>query len=289
MLGFYRAMFERNIQADFVHAEEITAGLASQYAVIYLGCPLMLSQPVAAILAAYVNGGGTLISEARPAGSDARGRANPRIPGLGLDELFGAREKMLRSPGTVTFRMEPNLEGALAPLAGRTIEGIAVVEHLEVTDPGARILARFPGSDGPAGYPAVVMSERGRGRAILIGTFPSAAFEQAPDARRASGELIQQLVALAGVVADVGLDGGHGVIEARFLESRDALLLIAINHADQPQRVKMTFTPDTPEAIWQNMESGAAVNFVQGPGGPTYTYGFAPRDVLVLLRGKRLR
>jgi hypothetical protein len=51
----------------------------------------------------------------------------------------------------------------------------------------------------------------------------------------------------------------------------------------------MTFTPDTPEAIWQNMENGAAVQFVQGPEGPTYRHTFPPRDVMVLVRGKRLR
>ena len=50
-----------------------------------------------------------------------------------------------------------------------------------------------------------------------------------------------------------------------------------------------TFAPDMPEAIWQNMETGAAVNFVAGPSGPTYTYAFKPRDVLVLMIKKDLR
>jgi hypothetical protein len=44
-----------------------------------------------------------------------------------------------------------------------------------------------------------------------------------------------------------------------------------------------------PEAIWQNMESGASVNFVQSANGPTYTHTLGPRDVLVLVRGTRLR
>ena len=51
----------------------------------------------------------------------------------------------------------------------------------------------------------------------------------------------------------------------------------------------MTFSRDTPEAIWQNMETGASVNFVAGPDGPTYTHSFAPRDVLVLMIRKSLR
>src|SRR3954468_12946176 len=106
MLGVYRALFEQNIQADFIHPDEVAAGVASRYDVVYLSYPLMLQQPVAEALKAYVRGGGTLISEARPAWNDERGVANSRIPGAGLDELFGAREKVLMAPEAVTFTAE---------------------------------------------------------------------------------------------------------------------------------------------------------------------------------------
>jgi hypothetical protein len=51
----------------------------------------------------------------------------------------------------------------------------------------------------------------------------------------------------------------------------------------------MSFTRDTPEAVWQNLETGAAVNFVAGASGPVYTHTFAARDVLVLMIRKALR
>ena len=73
---------------------------------------------------------------------------------------------------------------------------------------------------------------------------------------RASGELLQALVASAGVTPEIRIQGAPGLVEARFLESSNAILLIAINHAETPQKVTLTFTPDTPEAIWQNMETG---------------------------------
>jgi beta-galactosidase len=289
MLGIYRALFEQNIQADFIHADEIAGGLASKYDVLYLSYPLMLQQAVADALKAYVRGGGTLISEARPAWNDDRGHANARIPGAGLDEMFGAREKELRSPESVTFTAEKDLDGPLAPLAGRTFNGLAFAEALEVTGASTRVLARFPAAGRATGEPAIVMSRYGAGRAILIGTFPSAAFEQQPETMRASGELLQRLVASAGVVPEIRIDGAAGLVEARFLESAGAMLLIAINHADTPQKVTFAFGPDVPEAIWQNMESGAAVNFVQSAAGPTYAHAFGPRDAMVLVRGKRLR
>ena len=106
---------------------------------------------------------------------------------------------------------------------------------------------------------------------------------------RATGELLQRLVASAGITPEIRIDGAPGLVEARVLESSNAILIIAINHGDTAQRVTFSFGPDIPEAIWQNMETGAAVNFVQGATGPTYAYTFGPRDVMVLVRGKRLR
>ena len=289
MLGVYRALFEQNIQVDFIHPDDVIAGAASKYAVVYLSYPVMLQQPVADALKAYVRGGGTLISEARPAWNDERGAANLRIPGAGLDQTFAARERELRSAESVTFTMEAGLEGALAPLAGRTFNGMAFAEHLDAVGSGSSVLARFPADTGGRRDPAIVMSTQGSGHTILIGTFPSAAFEQDPEKMRDTGELLRRFVASAGVVPEVGIEGGAGRVEARFLESSDAIVLIAINHGEAAERVTLRFGPDVPEAIWQNMETGAAVSFVQGPNGPTYAHTFGPRDVMVLVRSKRLR
>jgi len=288
MLGVYRALFEQNIQVDFVHPDEVVAGAAPKYDVVYLSYPVMLQQPVAEALKAYVKGGGTLISEARPAWNDDHGIANARIPGGGLDQTFGARERELRSGESISFTMEKELDGPLAPLSGRTFNGLAFAEHLDVSS-GARVLARFPGEGNRPGDPAMVVMPQGRGRAILVGTFPSAAFEQDPDKMRATGEFLQRLIASAGVTPEIRIDGAPGRVEARFLESSNAIVLIAINHGDTAERVTFRFGPDIPEAIWQNMETGASVNFVQGPDGPTYAHTFAARDVMVLVRGKRLR
>lgn len=289
MIGIYRALFEQNIQVDFIHPDDVVGGAASKYAVIYLSYPLMLQQPVAEALKAYVAGGGTLISEARPAWNDERGAANTRIPGGGLDRTFGARERELRAADSVPFTMEPSLDGPLSPVAGRTFNGIGFAEHLDVEGTRSRVLARFAADGSRPGDPAIVLTPQGSGRAILIGTFPSAAFEQDPEKMRGTGELLQRLIASAGVTPDIRIEGGAGRVEARFLESSNAIVLIAINHGETAERVTFKFGPDVPEAIWQNIETGAAVSFVQGTDGPSYVHGFGARDVMVLVRGKRLR
>lgn len=111
----------------------------------------------------------------------------------------------------------------------------------------------------------------------------------AADGSRSSLTRLQALVAAAGIAPDIRIDGAPGLVEARFLESPDAFLLVAINHAATPQTVTLHFTPDTPEAIWLNIETGAEVHFVLRADGPSYRHTFPPRDVMLLVRAKRLR
>lgn len=170
--NIYRAFFDRNIQVDFIHFDEIAAGRAFRYAVVVAHAEATLPKPAAASLKAYVAAGGILVDTSKTS---------------------------------------------------------------------------------------------------------------------VTSEQVVQVAARMGVGPDVHIEGATGPVETRFLESSDVLMLIGLNHADTPQRVKMTFTPETQEAIWQNMETGSAVNFVAGPEGPTYTYSFQPRDALVLMIRKRVR
>ena len=86
-------------------------------------------------------------------------------------------------------------------------------------------------------------------------------------------------------VADVS----PGAIDARILESNVAFVLIAVNQTSDVNRVTLKFSNEFPEAIWQNMESGGAVNFVASKDGPIYTRTFEPHDVVVLMIRKQYR
>lgn len=96
-------------------------------------------------------------------------------------------------------------------------------------------------------------------------------------------------LAKAGVVPEARVSGGEGLVETRFLESAQVLMLIALNHGLRPARVTFTFRPETQEAIWQNLETGSGVNFIAGPDGPAYSYFFRPRDALVLIIRKDIK
>ncbi len=83
------------------------------------------------------------------------------------------------------------------------------------------------------------------------------------------------------------LSGGQDQVEARWLESPEALLLVAVNRGTDARQVTFTFPPEVPEAVWQNMLSGGSVNFVAGPTGPFYEHTLPAHDVLVLMIRKR--
>jgi hypothetical protein len=85
------------------------------------------------------------------------------------------------------------------------------------------------------------------------------------------------------------MSGDVSGVEIRLLESAAALMIIGVNRANAPRKVMLAFTPDIPEAIWQNFETGTMVNFVMQKEGPTFEYTFGPHDALVLMIGKKLR
>ena len=64
-------------------------------------------------------------------------------------------------------------------------------------------------------------------------------------------------------------------------------MIVGLNYAPAPRTVTVSFAPDIPEAIWQNLETGTAVSFVMGKTGPFLEYTFGPRDALVLVIRKR--
>jgi hypothetical protein len=117
----------------------------------------------------------------------------------------------------------------------------------------------------------------------------------APNARgRAAGEfagVVSRNPALFAPLRPRARDGASGVrvtgaageIEAGFLESRDALLLIAVNHASAPQEATLEFVPGTKQEFWQNMETGDMVSLAKTQDAPVLAHGFAARDVLVLM------
>jgi hypothetical protein len=160
--------------------------------------------------------------------------------------------------------------------------GSLYVLPVEVTTPGARVRRDA--------WVAIGRAFRG----VLFDDW--ARLQQNPEALEAAATFADIVTRnanlfapLSGSSRTVRASAATPEIFARFVESSDAIVLVAANNTGSEQRVTLKFDPDLPEAVWQNMETGGAVNFVAGPDGPTYTRTFLPHDVVVLTIRKQYK
>ncbi len=223
LMGYHRAFNEQQIPVDFVHTSDVVQNKLATYKILFLPFPVMLSREVAQGVARYIEQGGTAVAEARLAWNDERGFSSDEVPGMGLAEVFGAREKVIRpvEKAEISLEAAANLPGVAA---GTTATGEAFQEDLEPLA-GARVLGRF--ADGA---PAIVENAHGRGRAILVGTFLGLACQR--QAAPATEQLVRALGRAAGVESEVVVSGPEtGQVEVRRLVGARVQFLFAFNHA----------------------------------------------------------
>ncbi|HEV2492265.1 MAG TPA: beta-galactosidase [Terriglobia bacterium] len=275
LMGLHRAFFERQIPVDFVDPGDVTRGRLTQYKILFLPYPVMLSRDVAQGVMRFVKGGGTAVAEARLAWNDERGDASDIVPGAGLDEVFGAREKMIRPFDKLHLFIEPSPE--LPGFAPREVISTTAFEEDLEPSPGAHVLARF--SDGAAG---VVANTYGRGKAILIGSFPALGYQ-----REHEGSTRRLLVALAesaGVTPEVEVSGsGAQDLEVRRLVSDRVELLFVFNHstttaADATIALRLPW----PRAEARDVVTGNPVELEQPEGKTTLRRKLAVGEILVV-------
>ncbi|MBV9896449.1 MAG: beta-galactosidase [Chloroflexi bacterium] len=213
MQGAYRAFWANNIQADWVHIDDI-----DRYKLLYLAMPIMLTSRSVEKLRNWVTAGGTLISEGCPAYFGDLGRVGVRQPANGLDELFGAAEEYVEfTPDLLSdLRFTVNqqtVSGGVFLQAYTPTTGTAVGTYQD-------------------GRIAAVAHQAGQGRTLLIGTMPGAGY-----AAHADNETASFFASL--------LDGKPAVssndarIKARLHSGAGGLYLWVANPTRQPVPVRL--------------------------------------------------
>lgn len=222
LLGVHRALFGRNVPIDYVHIDHLEPHKLQQYRLVIFPYPLMMPEASAQVLREYVQGGGTLVVEARLGWNNERGHASDRIPGMGLWEVTGCRESAVETApnGRTMLRWT----GTLIPgvNAGDRIPARWYKETLEPLSPDAHVVAEYED-----GTPAAVVATYGKGRVLTLGSYVSAAYQSTPTPE---GErLFGALLGWAGVTLPIEVTGSS--IEARHLEAGPDTLLFLFNHA----------------------------------------------------------
>jgi beta-galactosidase len=236
LLGIYKALWGKNLPLDYVHIQHLKASELRQYKMIYLPYPLMLPEASVAELRAYVQAGGRLVAEARPGWNNEHGKASEIVPGLGLHELFGAREAAIETAaqGKTRVVFEPKL----------TVPARWFKETLEPLG-DAKVTARY--EDGAA---AAVESRFGKGATLLVGSYVSAAYQTTPTPEAV--EWFGRLLAWAGITPPMAAEGN---VEARWLETGEERLLFVFNHEAAPATARLKWQDGTAWVI-SDLESG---------------------------------
>lgn len=249
LLGAYKAWFGTNVPLDFVHLEHVTTEQLRQYRLVYLPYPLMLPERSAQVLREYVELGGALVSEARPGWNNERGRASERIPGMGLDEVFGVVESAIETApgGRTEIQWQASAGGQITLPAFTTLPARWFKETLEPKRDTTLVRARF--ADGGV---AATESRFGKGKAMLVGSYVAAAYHTRPTEETKAW--FDGLLTWAGVRRRVAATAGDA--EIRWLENGANSVVFVFNHATEEREVK--FQMEGAVAAF-DMETGKSV------------------------------
>lgn len=255
--GVHRAFYERHVPVDFLHVRDLAPERWKRYKLLIVPYPVMMSREHVGRLIEYVRDGGTLVAEARCGWVDERGFSSPVIPGGGLDEVFGCRETELlplAKTSAVTIAAADEALPLLKP--GDALDAVFFEEALDVFGPRSRVLATF--ADGK---PAMVASSFGRGKAVLVGSFPGSAYHHFKNP--ANGKFFAGLADWAGVrkPVEVSIPDPDALVEGRILEGADFRILIAFNRGERKTKASFALPGFPKDPAVRDLESGKAEAF----------------------------
>jgi beta-galactosidase len=228
--GAYQAFFDSNIQADFVSVDDL-----ARYPLVYLPYPEHLTRATAGKLRAYVANGGVLVSEGCPGYFGDGGRVGTVQPNLGLDELFGARETYVQFTPDLLTKLTLTVQG-------HAIGGQFFLQEYQPL--GGQVAGQYAN-----GHVAAIEHTFGRGKTLLIGTFPGGGYERnhQPETR----EFFAGLLPWAGVRAQV--QSSDPAVKARLHRGDGGTYLWIVNPTRTPRTVKIGLpsTFQTATELWQ--------------------------------------
>ncbi|TFG71783.1 MAG: hypothetical protein E4H27_03875 [Anaerolineales bacterium] len=166
-----------------------------------------------------------LIAEGCPGYFDDNGRANTRQPGLGLDELFGVLESAVEFMPDIGNEIAFTMDDCF-------VRGGLYRQVYEVTIGNARGTY----ADGTC---AVVENTYGKGRTLLVGSFPSVGYFDSDGAE--NPEYFRKVLMWSGIEPHVAVS--NPVVTARLHKSADHLYLWALNTSAHNQKVAIRISP----------------------------------------------
>ncbi len=281
--GIHKAFFERNIPVDFLHVSDLGTPRAAGYKLLIAPYPVQMAQPHVRRLLDFVREGGTLVTEARCGWVDEKGVSSPVIPGGGLHKALGCRELMLTPiPKTSAIRIRTAHESIPRLAVGDKLDALFFEESFEVFGKDSVVLAEFED-----GRPAMVAAPFGKGKAVIVGSFPGSAyfhFRNPANGRFFAG--LADWLKIARPI-EVASSDPEVLVEGRALEGHGYRVLFGFNRGEKrtTARFGVLMAGGTFEA--RELETEKAVAFVREGGRVVVERALEPGEAwVVLIRNK---
>src|SRR6202050_4950566 len=211
---------------------------------IYLPFPEMLKKSTPDNIRDYVAKGGKLVSEGCPGYFGDGGTAGTIQPNLGLDQLFGARETYVQFTPDLLTKLTLTVKG-------KEIAGQYFLQEYKTA--GGQAVGQYAN-----GHIAAVESTFGKGRTLLIGSFPGGGYfrSHAPSTR----EFFAGLLAWAGVQQQV--QSSDPEVKARIHQGTGGTYVWVVNPTRTEKNVKIALPSTFHRAVelWQEGSSPQIVN-----------------------------
>jgi len=259
-LGASRVLHHLGHQLDVARIDTMAVDDdLSKYDVLVLPLPIFSDLRTAEKLEAFVTGGGTLIAEASMAEFGADFFSSDRVPGMGLDKVFGCHREIVSTRDDITI----NWRGL--PIPSRFYEEILIPDTGEVA------------ATYPDGRPAAVVNSCGNGTAVYFGTnvFMDYIF-------REDENLLAVMRDLTGGVR-LFAQSDNKLTVVRWLQAKDCRVVFLFNGHHTPQSCTLSLDGSfrTARDIW----NGEDVTFDIHGCVSSKTFYLKPYDARVLKVG----
>ena len=166
LIGIYHQLWNDQVRVNLLDGRQLTAGSLKPYKLVIFPFYLCLRSNVAEAIEAYVEGGGTVLADARFGIINELDRGYPVNPGLGMAKLFGARRHDLLSSHNATEIRITDAAGLVNGVNVPTrLAGGVFREELQL-ERGSE--GRVMGVFDATGTPAVVVRRTGKGQTVLL-------------------------------------------------------------------------------------------------------------------------
>lgn len=265
LLGVHKALYERNFTIDFIHPSEISQGILKNYKALYIPFPYCLGEDICSALEKWVKDGGVLIGEAYfAAWNIENGHHEKTVPGYGMHKVFMAKQGLVEpvnlnsiesmvfvkqlNPTRIDNKITQNIKKETVKLRRNILEPMeddgAEMELLEdlfilhkkdkingtliketLIPEGAKVIARFA-----TGEAAITAADYGKGKAILIGTYPGLAYFNSKE--QSAADLIAGIVDKYAAIDRIQISGNLKVRTDILRSGNDVIIIIQNSEHD---------------------------------------------------------